>query len=171
MARLFFALWPPGDVQRALAASVPAAVLARGRPVPAGRIHLPLPFAGPVNDQVQACLEKGADGLRIPPFELVLDRLGVFRRARVLWIGAEAPRPLTELAAGLRAAAAACGLQPEERPFVPHVTLARKIRPGLRLPRPEPVRWVVESFVLVASETLPGGAEYRILRRWPLVGD
>ncbi|RMD80458.1 MAG: RNA 2',3'-cyclic phosphodiesterase, partial [Gammaproteobacteria bacterium] len=176
--RLFFALWPGEREREELARWQEAAgrLLGRSgaRPVPVANLHLTLLFAGAVDGPTRDCLELAAEGLRPPgPFGLVLDRLGHFARPQVLWLGGEGPAPLLELVAGLREAAAGCGLEPEARPFAVHLTLFRKVRrlpPALGRPLPglAPVRWPVRDFVLVASRTLPEGARYEVLRRWPL---
>ena len=49
-----------------------------------------------------------------------------------------------------------------------YATLARKARRA-RLPDSiEPIQWPISSFALVESKTLPTGAEYSVLRTWPL---
>ena len=55
-----------------------------------------------------------------------------------------------------------CGFEPEQRPYRPHVTLARKVRG-----RPETgsalMEWFCDDFCLVES----AGGKYSVLRRWP----
>ncbi len=167
--RLFFALWPDREVQEALARHARRLVRKAGRRIPPGRIHLTLVFLGWVDPATRACLERRAGEVSVPPFELVIDRAGAFPRARVVWAGPDAaPPPLARLEAALREAAVRCGLETDTRPFVPHVTLARKAAPVPAGPLPEPVRWPVADFALVRSRLRPGGAGYEVLRRWPL---
>ncbi len=71
----------------------------------------------------------------------------------------------------LRSVAGDCGFQVENRDFVPHVTLARKVR---KLPHqwreitgPD-IRWPVNDFVLVRSQTRAEGVEYEAVGSWPL---
>ena len=171
--RLFFALWPGererealGAWQRALAPGLEGGA----RAVPPERLHLTLLFLGGVEEPARACLEEAAGRLALPgPFTLRLDRLGHWAGPRVLWAGGEAPAPLLELVGGLRRAAQGCALAVEERPFALHLTLFRKVRrPPPLPPPPRPLRWTVGGFVLAASRTLPDGARYELLRRWPL---
>ena len=167
--RLFFALWPDREVQEALARHARRLVRKAGRRIPPERIHMTLVFLGWVDPATRACLERRAGEVSVPPFELVIDRAGAFPRARVVWAGpGAAPAPLAALEAALREAAARCGLETDTRPFVPHVTLARKAAPVPAGPLPEPVRWPVADFALVRSRLRPGGAGYEVLRRWPL---
>ncbi len=167
--RLFFALWPAPALQEALARLGRRLVRKGGRRLPPEAIHLTLVFLGPVDAARRACLERLAGEVLAPPFELLLDRAGAFPRARVVWVGpGVTPQPLARLEAALREAAARCGLETDTRPFVPHVTLARKAAPVPAGPLPEPVRWPVADFALVRSRLRPGGAGYEVLRRWPL---
>ncbi|HHQ41639.1 MAG TPA: RNA 2',3'-cyclic phosphodiesterase [Chromatiales bacterium] len=167
--RLFFALWPEPAVQEALTRLGRRLVRKGGRRLPPEAVHLTLVFLGWVDPATRACLERGAGEVSVPPFELVIDRAGAFPRARVVWVGpGVTPQPLARLEAALREAAARCGLETDTRPFVPHVTLARKAAPVPGGPLPEPVRWPVADFALVRAHLRPGGAEYEVLRRWPL---
>src|SRR5882757_9507506 len=63
------------------------------------------------------------------PFALTLAGVGAFPRAahpRVVWVGArDGGALLTALAQALDAALVATGFTPEERPFAPHLTIAR----------------------------------------------
>jgi len=67
----------------------------------------------------------------------------------------------------LAAALRPCGIEPERRPYVPHVTLARKaaFQPSFRLV--EPIVMPIREFVLVASQADAPPPKYRVLRRWP----
>jgi 2'-5' RNA ligase len=169
--RLFFALWPPEDLQAALAGEARRALAGhRGRPVPAANLHITLAFLGATAPADRACYERAADTLAgRPGFSLVLDHLAFHRRRGMLWARpAEAPQALLDLARALGDALAACGRAPEQRPFRAHVTLARE---AAGLPRTQPMTprtWPVSRFVLVASEPGPGGVEYRLLRSWAL---
>jgi 2'-5' RNA ligase len=77
---------------------------------------------------------------RCARFTLPLEGVGAFpslRRPRVLWLGAEHRPQLSRLYAAADAALKACGFDPEDRPFRPHVTLGRirlRSRPGSRAP-------------------------------------
>jgi RNA 2',3'-cyclic 3'-phosphodiesterase len=61
-------------------------------------------------------------------FEVELKRLGWFpndRSPRVLWLGVEGGNELAGLAADTEDALASLGIPKEQRPFAPHLTLAR----------------------------------------------
>jgi RNA 2',3'-cyclic 3'-phosphodiesterase len=169
--RLFFALRPDA-AQRAVLADWSAQLPpCHGRRVPADNIHLTLAFLGETEAERQDCLERAAGGVRSPPFELVVDRVGYFARARVLWVGPTQPPPaLPQLVEQLNRALSPCGYVPEPRPFHPHVTLARKARPPRVELAPPHCVWHVDRFCLMVSESAAGGARYRVIREYPLNG-
>jgi 2'-5' RNA ligase len=65
----------------------------------------------------------------VAPFSFNLTGLGAFpnrRQPRVIWTGVgEGKDQVIQLAASVENAVEACGLPPEDRPFSPHLTLAR----------------------------------------------
>jgi 2'-5' RNA ligase len=69
----------------------------------------------------------------ISPFQLAISGLGAFpslKQARVFWVGVSGELDkLSRLQQNIDSALAALGFAREERPFVPHLTLAR-IREG-----------------------------------------
>lgn len=168
--RLFFALWPPAELQTALGCHSRKALRAGGgRPVAAEFLHLTLAFVGSVDERAQRCMEASAGAVCGEPFVLTLDRLGYFPGARVIWAGASlVPPALSRLVQTLTESLRPCGYQPESRPFQAHVTLMRKAGRGPRSAELDPAVWRVDDFALVESMTLAQGAQYRILRRWPL---
>lgn len=162
--RLFLALWPDAPVRR----QIQAQPVTSGRPIPPENLHITLLFLGAVEASVQQALEAELEGVEAAPFALELDRRGHWKRTGVTWLAASrTPPALESLHRQLTARVAAQGLSVESRPYVAHLTLARKARPEPAA-SVEPVHWEVDGFVLVESQTLPGGARYRVLRRWPL---
>jgi len=170
--RLFFALWPESGLQQALH-KLARELLGRERArlVAADNLHLTLAFLGSVDAATRACLERAAEAIRSVPFTLCFDRAGWFPRPRVFWLGCpETPPTLAALVEALRGAQRGCGLEPEARPWVPHLTVARKV---VRRPRTAfftPLEWPVARFALVESHTDPEGVRYRPLRAWNLTG-
>jgi 2'-5' RNA ligase len=160
MARLFFALWPPPEARGPLAGL--AGELARrcsGRPVPAERIHLTLAFLGEVDEPAGVRAREVAARLALPPLDLVFDRVGSFARAEVAWMGMSRPDPrLAAFAGELAARLESSGFRLDHRPFVPHLTLARRIRRPCPEAEVEPIDWTAGRFALV--ETEPGSGRY-----------
>ena len=106
-----------------------------------------------------------------------LTGLGAFpspRRARVLWVGLVDHGVLGSLAEALEAASAGAGFPAENRPWRPHLTVAR-----LKVPGPvdlagagevDTTPFPVEEMVLFRSHLKPSGAVYEPLARFRLGG-
>lgn len=183
--RLFLALDLPeahrreiGRRAEALKARLPAA-----RWVPADNLHLTLAFLGATEeDELPGLLT----ALR-PAFagggalELEVAGGGTFppgRPARVAWVGLRGGPGLLALQREAAAAAFGClGLEPERRPFHPHVTLARPRRPWNRRASEELAAafdgvlgepFTVAEGVLYRSELGRGGSVYTAVERFPL---
>jgi len=165
--RLFFALWPDNKVRKAISAvGKRAAQQHQGRLVATDNLHLTLSFLGNVSNSQRDCIGRLAESISITPFSLCLEHLGVFPRARVLWLGIkEQPNPLKQLAARLDKGARDCGIQLADQGFTPHVTLMRKVN-QLHEFEVEPIHWDVNQFCLVQSVSHPQGVEYRVLKIW-----
>ena len=163
--RTFFALWPDPQVRRTLAEqALAAARSAGGRATRAEALHLTLVFNGATMPDKLGALTAVMDSIRLPAFELRLDRTGWFRGTGVAWLGAaKAPAELIELQDALARGASRVGFGLDVRPYVPHLTLARHARRAPPALIGGPLEWPVASFALVASELLPDGPRYRIL--------
>lgn len=135
---------------------------------PRGQWHVTLRFLGRVDDlpALGKALRVLAD---LPSFPAQLGGGGAFpspRRARVLWLGlASGGDELTSCAAAISGAIEPLGWAAEERPFHPHVTIARAPRPRDRRALVEAIgdeavgtAWTVDRVVLYRSRTLPDGA-------------
>jgi 2'-5' RNA ligase len=171
--RLFFALWPDDETRGRLARVQRKLAPPHGRRVHPADVHLTVVFLGPATPGQRNCAEQVAAEVvareASVPFELTLDRVGSFPRARVFWCGASVcPAPLLELVLALSRGLADCGFAPERRPYRPHVTLARKARPVVAQELLQPIRWAVDGLVLVTGTG--GVPRYRVLRRWELGG-
>ena len=175
MARLFVAVWPSGETLQALA-SLPRPQAPGVRWTTREQWHVTLRFLGRVSDVQQV-----ADALasvRGDATEAVLGPSVEHFGWRVLQV------PVRGLEALAGQVAGATAHLEEHRPgdgdrtergFSGHVTLAR-IRPSHRAP-PEVKAvvgagvsgsWRAEEFCLVESHTLPTGARYEVLERYPV---
>jgi 2'-5' RNA ligase len=100
--------------------------------------HLTLKFLGEVDashiDSIASCMLATAQ--RYDPFSLTLCGVGVFpheSNPRVLWVGIEDGTGLcTQLQQTLEAELVQIGYSPDDRPFAPHLTLARLKRVSRR---------------------------------------
>lgn len=166
--RLFFAFWPGAEQRLALSRIQQELPRRHFRATHPSDLHITLVFLGDVTPDQRACAEAAAARVTGKPFRLLLDRIGSFPRAGVIWCGpSERPQALLDLAGALNRELLSCGFRPESRPYAPHTTLARKARPIEARVLDDPVVWPVQEFVLVITET---GAppRYRVVRRWPL---
>jgi len=93
-----------------------------------GLIHLTLKFLGEINDLqvVEVCRVVAETAAEFREFSVKVEKVGSFGRpARVVWIGTEESDQLSSLQADLDARLAEIGFSPDEKKFVPHLTLCR----------------------------------------------
>jgi 2'-5' RNA ligase len=158
-------------------------------------LHITLKFIGEqAPERVEAITERlrRVDG---SAFEIRAGGYGFFPTAkapRVFWIGVRAGPQLAELAAGIDTATAELGIPREDRPYSPHLTLARA-GAGRRSGSPE---WrkgdapnatfallekrlaaigeldfgkmTAREFILYQSQLSPAGSKYTKLQRFAL---
>ncbi|NWG17889.1 MAG: RNA 2',3'-cyclic phosphodiesterase [Chloroflexi bacterium] len=171
MLRLFIAIDLPDTIKDRLGD------LCRGVPgakwVSREQMHLTLRFIGETEDARFEAMRSALGQLNAAPFSLSLKGVGQFppRGApRVLWVGVIAPPALAALQTRIESALVGLGVEPEDRPFSPHITLAR-------LKTPPPALLVgkflndgaafqtesipVGAFVLYSSQLRPAGPVYR----------
>lgn len=186
--RVFFAVVPSKPTLEKIAAV--ADVLRRRarsddiRWVLPEQLHFTVKFLGEQSEErvAEAILAGRKAALACAAFELSFGGLGAFphvARPRVVWLGVSAGgAPFGELARKLDRELSKIGFEPESRPYVPHLTLARtKSREGER----EAARLLesagetveiaserVENFVLMQSKLSPKGSEYTVLETFPL---
>jgi RNA 2',3'-cyclic 3'-phosphodiesterase len=159
--------------------------LPRARWIDLENVHLTLLFLGETAEtDVPALAAKLREAFaRCPPLELRLAGGGTFppgRPARVAWVGLEAPDELETLQADItRAAVESLGFEPEDRPFHPHVTLARCPDPWRReaidkfknaLTGNIGPPFVADHGILFESKLSPKGARYREVETFPMEG-
>ncbi|HUQ27972.1 MAG TPA: RNA 2',3'-cyclic phosphodiesterase [Usitatibacter sp.] len=167
MGRLFFAVWPGAVASRELALVAESlAELAGGRPTPREKIHMTLAFLGSLDADGAGRAAGVAARVSGGAIRMTIDQVGSFRRARVGWAASSvANAELAGLQERLARELAGAGFALEDRAFMPHVTLARKIgKPVPRAPMP-PVEWQSRAFTLVEST---GRGGYEVLESWEL---
>jgi 2'-5' RNA ligase len=135
-------------------------------------LHLTLKFFGSVEEPTAAtlalALSAAAEG--IGPIPLNCHTVGAFpsgRRAKVVWIGLDAPGTLELLQDAIERACVPLGFPVEGRPFRPHITLGRvKAGEGLPaeawpdFPPPGEIPFLAEQLVLFESRSARGGSVY-----------
>ena len=146
-------------------------------------VHLTLKFLGDIAQSRISLLSQAADSAVSgrQAFKIVIERTGLFPKAgapRVLWIGVSDPSGgLLSLQRDFEEECARAGFDGEDRPFHPHLTLAR-----LRQPRAsralaaahmkmafEPIEVVVSELRVIRSQLSSKGSQYTVLTRHSLV--
>jgi 2'-5' RNA ligase len=127
--------------------------------------HLTLQFLGNCSsEQIEEICNKLQEiAKRQVPFSLSLSRFGIFGRSeqpRILWVGVDGElEPLHKLQKSVVQAMQPLGFQPENRPFRPHITLARKCQmsnfPFTNLEEIPPIEthsWSVNELILYETK-------------------
>ena len=181
--RSFIAVELPEDIKRGLKRIQTELGLDRDNFVkcvsPEG-IHLTLKFLGGVPPQkikdIVSFMEAASQGIK--PFELQITEVGAFpdfRRPRVVWVGLKGDiDKLVAWQQRLDDGLVPLGFAKENRPFTPHLTLARvreTCSPGDRQRLGEAVanlqvqvddKFTVNALSLMRSQLLPAGAVYSL---------
>jgi 2'-5' RNA ligase len=184
MMRLFVALSIPSEVRENIASLIRTLRHADSKPrwVNPGNLHITLKFIGEVESQIAPAICEALVAIRLAqPLTLALRSLGFFpnpRRPSVAWIGIEAPPTLAFLASEINRLFTPLGIQPETKPLVPHLTIARfkenRLSPALQA---EIEKWKdhsvgeysSEEIHLIESRLRSSGAEYTTLRSFQFV--
>ena len=165
--RLFFALWPPPDTAKALAAwAHEVQQQAGGRATAEETIHLTLAFLGEADPAKAIAAARRVRGTR---FDLPLDTSQYWKHNKIVWVGPRTPPPpLQSLAAQLHQALTEDAFTLEKRAFAAHITLLRKASLPHSLPDLPPLCWPAHDFVLVRSTSGGTGSRYEIVERFLL---
>jgi 2'-5' RNA ligase len=143
--------------------------------------HITLQFLGATSEAQYACVVEHLQQISTPVFPIRLQGLGFFDRAGVFYADVPVSPQLTRVQQMVTQATAPCGFVPEDRPYHPHITLARKkgqsaggIRDLKR--RFETERssatgfpaFTASEFLLYESFLGPSGSRYEVRARFPL---
>ena len=180
MHRLFVALRPPPHIRDRLAETMAGVPGARWQDD--AQLHLTLRFIGAVERHVAEDAAAALAGVVAPAAEVAIAGVGRFERrgrTEALWAGVTPHDALAALHRKVDHALVRCGLEPERRAYLPHVTLARFGRSAMN----EGVdRWLADHAALCSprfafdelilfESTLGGeGARYDAVATWPLGG-
>uniref|UniRef100_A0A7V4XTR7 RNA 2',3'-cyclic phosphodiesterase n=1 Tax=Acidobacterium capsulatum TaxID=33075 RepID=A0A7V4XTR7_9BACT len=145
--------------------------------------HVTLQFYGMVTTAQEACLRQALAQVTGSLTSLEICGIGLFEHAGVLLAEIEPNADLEALQRAVATVSRSCGFLPEERPYHPHVTLAR------RRSRRDQAEWQemlsrtlprfqehpsgsvkVSEFVLYESVPGPVGSRYEVIDRFLLRG-
>jgi 2'-5' RNA ligase len=178
MHRLFVAIRPPHAIRQRLLASMGGISGARWQSDE--QLHLTVRFIGEVDRHQAGDIHAALGSVRHAPFELSLDGMGSFDRrgvAGAVWVGVTPREEIKALHRKVDTALTRVGLPPDDRAFLPHITIARLNRNsgpidnlleesgGLTSPA-----FTVDSFTLFESELTSDAAVYSIVERYRLLG-
>jgi 2'-5' RNA ligase len=182
MPRLFVGVEVPEPARDRLLAVRPPA-LPGLRLIGREEIHLTLHFLGELEEGNLARVTRALAGVNAAAFTIEVQGVGQFPpegEPKALWAGLAASPPLAALHQAIGAAlTAAVGYRPEDRPYTPHLTLARlnaspppgwvedylQEHAGLRIPSVPVTR-----FALYSSVRMPDSRRYRIEAAFNLSG-
>jgi 2'-5' RNA ligase len=114
--------------------------------------------------------------IRFSPFTIQLEEPGFFDRAGVFFAGVGLSPELIRLQELVVAATRPCGFVPEDRPYHPHITLARTKagRSALAALKPRIVHakpfsaFTAREFLVYESFPGPGGSRYEVRNHFEL---
>ncbi len=125
--RLFVAIDLPELTRQLLAALDPHVHGARW--IEPAQMHLTLGFFGDVPDETDLALREKLSAIEFSAFFLPIVGVGTFSAKgapKIIWIGVGKAHPhLFQIHKRVQEAALAAGLEPELRPWHPHITIAR----------------------------------------------
>ena len=133
MPRYFIAIPLPDEARNRLVAVQPPA-LPGMRILARDELHLTLHFLGELPAHDVETVRTALRTIKVRSFAVTIQGVGMFpseRHAKVLWAGVAAKSDLIEFHRAIGAVLTdAIGYKPEDRPYSPHVTLARLDEPA-----------------------------------------
>jgi 2'-5' RNA ligase len=176
MQRLFVAIQPPPAIRERLIAAMGGVINARWQSDE--QLHLTLRFIGEVDRHAAADIGAAMGMIHHSRFTLSLDRIGQFdKRGRTdaLWVGITPYAAVEALKRKIDQALLRVGVPPEQRAYLPHITLARFSRNAgdisdfaARSGQLAGATFTVDHFILYESHLATDGAAYVPLARFPL---
>ena len=141
--------------------------------------HITLQFLGSTTSQQYECVVARLREPQQTSVSIGLGTFGIFDRAGVFFVDVRVTPQLLALQKAVTVATAPCGFVPEDRPYHPHITLARRKGKGgggelhtLKLQsdrQPDVSGFIASSFYLYESIPTPEGSRYEFRERFPLV--
>ena len=138
--------------------------------------HITLQFLGNTGAEQYVCVARALRYIRHAPFNIHLEPPGFFDNAGVFFAGVRLSPELIRLQELVTAATTPCGFAPEDRPYHPHITLARakggrgslKILKSRVTTTTEFSSFSAGEFILYESFPGRGGSRYEVRERFEL---
>ena len=126
MIRLFIALPLPSKISSKLA--ILNQTISCARAIPEHQLHLTLRFIGEVDYLQFQEIKAGLSELKHPPFTISVKGVGHFPprgNPKVIWAGIDPQDEVRHLRNRVNKILRQCNVEPKQRKFYPHITLAR----------------------------------------------
>ncbi len=184
--RLFVAIEIPAEIRTAFGSLLQEfrAIAPKVKWVRPESLHLTLKFLGEAEPGKRSAIERSLAAVHsAQPVTLEFTGLGFFpdaQRPRVFWAGINSSSNLQSIATEIGGAMHALGFPAEDRPFTPHLTLARMQQPALppkllaaiaQNPSCRFGAFAAREFHLIESKLKPSGAGYTTLKSFPFVAE
>jgi 2'-5' RNA ligase len=139
--------------------------------------HITLQFLGSATAEQCACAAAHLGEIHQSSFPIQLESPSFFDRAGVFFVGVQLSTQLVVLQKRVTAATAPSGFVAEDRPYHPHITLARSkggraaltaLKPRIRN-APAFQSFIADEFILYESFPGAGGSRYEVRGRFPLL--
>jgi RNA 2',3'-cyclic 3'-phosphodiesterase len=182
--RLFIAIALPDEIRAALTRFIGElrAIAPKTKWVRAENLHVTLKFLGETDPARLPGVQNALASVRnAESVTLDFQGVGFFpneRRPRVFWVDMQASANLKALAEAMDHEMHKLGFPLENRPFTPHLTLARFEPPGASPPLAAAAKQnaqrtfgslITNEFHLIESRLKPRGAEYTTIQSFPFV--
>ena len=175
MHRLFVAVRPPAEIRERLLGIMGGVQNARWQDD--SQLHVTLRFIGEVDRHRAEDIAAALGSVRHQPFVISLSGVGSFgkRGKGALWAGLSPQDDLKRLHKKVDQACLRAGVEPDNRAYHPHVTIARlgratgPVEPFIeRWAGLSSIAFAVDSISLFESRLGSEGASYTIVERYPL---
>ncbi|MFH5885577.1 RNA 2',3'-cyclic phosphodiesterase [Halalkalibaculum sp. DA3122] len=135
-------------------------------------MHLTLRFVGDMEDTAEReQLIENLYEIRVPAFEMSINELGYFpprKHPKIIWAGIQENRTLLNLQEMVEQACRTAGVEPEDRTFIPHVTIGRvggesrkEVHSFFNRNKKIQIEGIpVDKFILYQSKLRPEGAQH-----------
>ena len=130
-------------------------------------LHLTLVFLGECDLTQLTAAQTAMNCITFDPFDLVIDRLGRFKRNNgdVWWAGISENKALSDLQNDLLKRLKNEGFILDSRKYTPHITLGRKVKTGLQPQQIDRIGQKVSLIDLMKSEHVDGVLTYTSIHR------
>lgn len=140
--------------------------------------HITLQFLGGTTEEQYACVTARLGEIRSEPVPIRLGGVGIFERTGIFHVEVEPTEGLVALQQQVTAHTGPCGFELEDRPYRPHITLARtkgdagrrqlrQVREHVKT-QPQFKEFTVREFLLYESHLGAGGSKYEVRARFGL---